>query len=66
MPLGAARFNAGERDDGAGERDVRDDGAGDRERVRDDGLPALGAGAIVACGRLQEEGGTSSGAQPPT
>ena len=33
VPLGAALFNAGERDDGAGER----------ERVRDDGLPSLGA-----------------------
>ena len=33
VPLGAALFNAGERDDGAGER----------ERVRDDGLPSSGA-----------------------
>ena len=45
--LGAARLNAGEREDGAGERE---------ERVREDGLPASaaidgadsGAGAVLA------------------
>ena len=39
VPLGAARFSAGERDDGAGER----------ERVRDDGLSPSGpsSGAIA-------------------
>ena len=43
--LGAARLNAGEREEGAGERE---------ERVREDGLPASaaiddsGAGAVLA------------------
>ena len=43
VPLGAARFSAGERDDGAGER----------ERVRDDGLSPSGpsSGAIALATR---------------
>ena len=38
LPLGAARLDTGERDDGAGER----------ERVRDERLPALPPSAAIA------------------
>ena len=65
MPLGAALFNAGERDDGAGER----------ERVRDDGLPSSGAifgerctncsaAASLTCPYSEEEGTEAVGGRP--
>ena len=42
--LGAARLNARERDDGAGERE---------ERVREDGLPASAPSAAIAAGEAR-------------
>ena len=45
--LGAARLNAGERDDGAGERE---------ERVREDGLPASAPSAAIDSARRASGG----------